>query len=221
MGGRGASSSIASGSRGGSGGVGADGKPNDATEYYVSGEGMWINDYLRGRGDFGELTPSEQQYIKDLDTATNGKIKDSTLYRNVDAEAIFGRMSDVDYYNLQQTLTYGEDSWGKGNYADGIRNKVSNIIDNTKGKVKTEKGYMSTTSDANIAEDWGDFTGSEKPIVMKIKTSNNTKGVNLSQYDKNAPDMPQKERLLARNQSYTVKDIYGKNGLIYVDVEMK
>lgn len=58
-------------------GAGA-GKPNDATEYYVSGDGMWINQYLRGRGDFGELTESEKQYLSDLDKATNGKIKTET-----------------------------------------------------------------------------------------------------------------------------------------------
>ena len=195
------------------------GKPNDATEYYVSGEGMWINQYLRGNGDFGELTESEKQYLKDLDKATNGKISNDTLYRSVDASAIFGNMSETDYENLRTALVYGKDSLGKGQYADGIRQKVDGIINRTIGKAQTEKGYMSTTTSKSIAEEFGGFTGSDKPIVMNIKTNKNTKGVNLSGYDKNA-STPQKEVLLARGQSYKVTNIYGKNGNIYVDVEM-
>ena len=179
-------------SKAGGGNAGGQGKPNDATEWYVSGEGMWINQYLRGRGEFGELSDTEKQMLKDLDTATNGKITDDTLYRSVDAEAIFGRMSDSDYQDLSQMLMYGEKSFGKG----------------------------STSSD--VAENWGDFTGSEKPVVMKITTSKNTRGVNLSGYDKNvSKSEAQHERLLARNQSYNVKKIYAKDGTIYVDVKMR
>lgn len=213
FGGRGASSSS---------GVGGGGKPNEATEYYVSGDGQWINQYLRGRGDFGELSANEKQYLKDLDRATNGKIKDSELYRSVDASAIFGNMSQMDYENLHQYLVNGSSSFGKGNYADGIRNNMNNIINNAKGKNITEKGFMSTTSDKSVAENWGDFTGSTKPVVMKIKTSKNTKGVNLSNYDKNvSKGEAQKERLLARNQTYKVDNVTSRNGKIYVDVSMK
>ena len=209
MGGRGANSSVAKGM----------GKPNDATEYYVSGEGMWINQYLRGNGDFGELTDAERQYIKDLDKATNGKVSADTLYRSVDATAIFGNISETDYENLSTALIYGKDSFGKGQYADGIRNKVDSIINKTIGKTQTEKGYMSTTTSKSIAEEFGGFTGSDKPIVMNIKTSKKTRGVNLSGYDKNTSD-PQKEVLLARGQSYKITNIYGKNGNINVDIEL-
>ena len=160
--------------------------------------------------------------LKDLDKATNGKITDDTLYRSVDASAIFGSMSDGDYENLSQMLMYGENSFGKGAYADSIREKVDNRINKTVGKTITEKGFMSTTTSADVAEEWGGFTGSEKPVVMKIATSNNTKGVNLSSYDKNvSPSEAQHERLLARNQSYEVKRVYSKNGSIYVDVKMR
>lgn len=209
MGGRGASSSGAKGM----------GKPNDATEYYVSGDGMWINQYLRGNGDFGELTESEREYLKDLDKATNGKVTADTLYRSVDATAIFGDMSGTDYENLRTALVYGTDSFGKGKYADGIRQKVDGLINKTIGKTQTEKGYMSTTTRKSIAEEFGGFTGSDKPIVMNIKPSKNTKGVNLSRYDKNA-STPQKEVLLARGQSYKITNIYGKNGNINVDIEL-
>ena len=207
---------------GGTNTAGGQGKPNDATEWYVSGEGMWINNYLRGRSDYGELSYKEKQMLKDLDTATNGKITDDTLYRSVDASAVFGPMSDGDYQDLSQMLVYGENSFGKGAYADGIRNKLNQKIKNTEGKTITEKGFMSTTTSAEVAEEWRDFTGSEKPIVMKITPSKNTRGVNLSGYDKNvAPADAQHERLLARNQSYDVKRVYAKNGSIYVDVKMR
>ena len=210
MGGRGATSS------------GGGGMPNDATEQYVSGEGMWINQYLRGRGDFGELSESEKEYLRDLDKATNGKINDKELYRSVDANAIFGNISATDAENLRQYLLYGGDSFGKGAYADSIRNRMQSIINRTEGKTQTEKGFMSTTADKRVAEDWGDFSGSENPVVMRIKTSPNTKGVNLSGYDKNvSSDQAQKERLLARGQSYEVNKVYAENGNIYVDVTMK
>lgn len=204
------------------GGGSRDGMPNDATEYYVSGEGMWINQYLRGRGDFGELSDSEKKYIEDLDTATNGKITDETLYRSVDADAIFGNISDTDYENLVQALNYGADSFGKGSYADGIRSKVDSIISKTQGKTITEKGYMSTTTSQSVAEDWGDYTGSTKPIIMEITPSKNTKGVNLSSYDKNvSAGEAQHERLLKRNQSFDVEKIYSKNNSLYVKVKMR
>lgn len=209
-------------SKAGGGNAGGQGKPNDATEWYVSGEGMWINQYLRGRSGYGELTDNEKQMLKDLDKATNGKITDDTLYRSVDASAVFGPISDGDYQDLYQVVTYGGDSFGKGAYADSIRAKVDNRINKTVGKNIVEKGFMSTTTSADVAEEWGGFTGSEKPVVMKIATSNNTKGVNLSSYDKNvSPSEAQHERLLARNQSYEVKRVYSKNGSIYVDVKMR
>ena len=210
MGGRGSSSGVASG------------KPNSATEYYVSGEGMWINQYLRGRGDFGELSQSEREYLRDLDRATNGKVKEDVLWRSTDASAIFGNISDGDYADLTTMLNYGANAFGKGSYADGIRNRVNNIIERTNGKVITEKGFMSTTSDENIASDWGDYTGSNRPVVMRIKTNQNTRGVDLSSYDRNvASGEAQKETLLARNQSYKVNNIYSKNGQVYADVEMR
>ena len=222
MGSRGISSKAGGGRASGKAGGLQPGNPNDATEWYVSGEGMWINDYLRGRGDYGELTDKEKQALKDLDIATDGKITDDTLYRSVDASAIFGNMSEGDYADLSQALMYGSNSFGKGAYADSIREKVENRISKTEGKTITEKGFMSTTTSANVAEEWGDFTGSEKPVVMKITTSKNTRGVNLSSYDKKVDaSQAQHERLLARNQTYDVKKVYAKNGAIYVDVKMR
>ena len=205
LGGRGSSSSSSSGG----------GKPNDATEYYVSGEGMWINNYLRGRGDFGELSANEKQYLKELDQATNGNITNSKLFRNVNADAVFGNMTQIEYEDLKNKLVYGAND----KYANATAEK---FLNNTIGKTVTEKGFMSTTKDENIAKDWGGFTGSDRPIVMEIKTNKNTKGVDLSSYDKNvSKSEAQKEVLLGRNQSYKVDNIKAKNGNIYVEVSMK
>ena len=197
------------------------GKPNSATEYYVSGEGMWINQYLRGRGDFGNLTESEEQFLKDLDTATDGNVKIDTLYRSVDASAIFGNMSQSTYDDLRQYVVYGEDSFGKGKYADSVKEKMENLINKTEGKEILEKGFMSTTKDKDIAMEFGDFTGSEMPIVMKIDTGGNAHGVDISIYDKNVDESEkQEEVLLARNQSYIVERIYAEDHNICVDVKI-
>ena len=202
------------GKRGSSGGVvGGEGVPNEATEYYVSGEGMWINNYLRGRGDFGELSESEREYLKDLDRATNGTLADGTLYRIVDASAVFGDMTATEYENLVSRLVYGDNS--------RLVQASTDKFLNQSGKTVTEKGFMSTTKDAAVAEEWGGFSGSDKPVVLEIKTKG-TKGVDLSRYDKNvSADQAQREVLLGRGQSYKIDNITARNGNVYVQVTMQ
>ena len=190
------------------------GKPNSATEEYVSGEGMWINNYLRGKEGMGQLSQQERQYLADLDLAAGGTIGERTLYRSVDASSIFGNMSALEYDNLRARIIYGDTSRAVTASTDRFMT--------VEGKLITEKGFMSTTKDAMVAEDWGDFSGSEKPIVLNIKTAKTTKGVDLSGYDRNvAEEDAQKEVLLARNQQYEVGKVYKKNGNIYVDVKMQ
>jgi len=213
MGGRGANSPERLG-------AGESGRPNDATEYYVSGGGMWINQYLRGRGDFGELTESEKQYLRDLDTATNGAIGQDTLYRSVDARAIFGNSESID--NLFQYLQYGPDSWGSGEYAKSISDGVKDMLDKTIGSTITEKGFMSTTKSWDVAAGFQDFTGAQNPVVMEIKPGSKTRGVDLSGYDANvAEGDEQQEVLLKRDQSYKVNDVSVRNGQIVIHVEMR
>lgn len=207
FGGRGASSASA-----GSKGVNTP-EENEALEWYISGEGMWINEALRGRGgvSMDDLSGEERTLLKNLDSATNKEVvKQGTLYRSVDAEAVFGQMSDLDYENLRGLVVYG-DTLGKGAYADGIRQRIGNILNRTNGKTINEKGFMSTTTDASIAMDWGGFTGSSKPIVLELKTNKRTKGADLTKHR-----MAQSEVLVARNQKYTIDSIGTKNGQIYV-----
>ena len=99
---------------------------------------------------------------------------------------------------------------------------MQSILDRTIGREKTEKGFMSTTAEARIAEEWQDFSGANNPVVLRIETSASTRGVDLSAYDRNvSAEEAQKERLFARGQSYTVKRVYVKNGNIYIDIKMK
>lgn len=217
MGGRGASSSI---------------KPKltqsqmDSVDYYVSGEGMWINNYLRGREDFGELSSDEKEYLKDLDTLTsNNKVEQNTLYRTVDVEAIFGSMSYSEYDDLRNELVYNTFSKAKGQYSQNMAKMINDRINRLKGEKITEKGFMSTTKDLSIAENNMYFFGSQKPIILEINNVKGKKGYDvLKGSSKKLREVeardPQKEVLLGRNQSYTIQDITTKNGNIYVKVRI-
>ena len=218
---------MAKGNRGGKrSGVNFNTNEQDAIEYYVSGDGMGINNLLRGRNGFTEndLDAQDRKIMKDLDSALDNNLGEQTLYRAVDASAIFGDISDLDFENLKGELIYKEFSNSKGAYSQTQLAKVNNTVNTALNKSFIDKGYVSTTRDASIAEGWQGFTGSDKDIVLKIKTSKNTKGADVSKATKRLREIesnnPQKETLLARNQKYKVNKIYGKNGCIYVDVLM-
>ena len=202
-------------SRGGSSGMSTI--EREAVEWYVSGEGMWINQALREREGLSasNLNTEEKKLLNALDEATTkDNISQQTLYRSVDAEAIFGKISTAEYENMQNILAYG-DSLGKGAYAEAIRSKTNSIIQKADGKTITEKGFMSTTTSKSLASEWGGFTGSSKPIVMEISVKGKTKGIDLTKHR-----MGQNEVLLARNTEYKIKKIFGKNGQIYVKAEI-
>lgn len=184
-----------------------DKKHDNVLAYYVSGEGMYINNALRGVNDV-ILNDNDMRYIKDLDNALNTKLKTNmTLYRNVDATAIFGNMSETDFENLESKLIYNTND----RYANAAADKY---LKNIKSKVITDNGYLSTTKDYEIARDWGGFTGSDKPIVLELEVPKGTKGRDLAKFD--LEDDPQKEVLLARNTKYKINDVIAKDGNIYV-----
>lgn len=196
----------------------------EAIEYYASGDGMYINNMLRGRAGVNEsdLSAEDRQLIKDLDAALNNNLGEQTLYRSVDASAIFG--NDVDMYDLLNEIKYQQFSSAKGDYSQNKAKEINKVLNNTVGKTITDKGYVSTTRDSSIAENWGDFTGSSNPVVMEIKTSKTTKGANISKATKYLSELerdnPQKETLLGRNQKYKINRIYAKNNMVYIDVSM-
>ena len=201
-------------------------KQKEAIEYYVSGNAMYLNNALRNRSGMTiqDLTDSDKEIIKELDSALDNTIEQQTLYRSVDASAIFDNISQTDYENLKDELAYKTYSNEKGQYAESITNKCNNLIEKAKNKTIVDKGYVSTTIDEKIANEWNDYTGSDKPIVLKITTENNVKGLDVSNLTDKLKEIeqqnPQKEILLARNQTYKVGNIYSKNGNIYVDVKV-
>ena len=185
----------------------------DAIEYYASGEGMYINQYLRNGED---LDDNDKQTVANLDEALDTPLDEQTLYRSVDAKVLFGNMSPFQFSQLQDAIIYGENNKFNKDIVDRVKSNI--------GKTYSEKGFMSTTRNQEIADDWNDYTGSENPIVLKIKTNKNTKGRDISnaspQIRESEQDEPQEETLLARNQRYRLTRVYGENGNIYADVEL-
>ena len=223
MGSRGQRSASASAGSKSAGGGSLTSEQEEAIDFYASGEGMFVNNALRGVHPI-ELTSDEMAQIHVLDSVLTGNVG-GTLYRSVDAEAIFGKMSQFDYSNLLDEVVYSGFSKQKGSYSQNMAKQINKTIDKAKGKTITDKGFVSTTKSETIANDWRDFTGSSKPVVMKITTGKNTKGKDISKATPMVRQAekrdPQKEVLLARNQQYQVTNVYGKNGNIYVDVKMK
>lgn len=183
-----------------------------ALEYYVSGEGMYINNFLRSRAGVtpNDMLEQDIKLVKDLDGATNRPVGATKLYRSVDASVIFKNIDSFDYEDLRGYLNYG----AKGTY----ETKRFNDIMSTQVKEFKDLGFVSTTKEYDIAKDWGDFTGSDKPIVLELNLDDSVKGVDLDFLD--VADDPQRETLLARNQIYKVKDITTKDGNIYVKVDV-
>lgn len=193
-------------------------KRNEALDAYISGDAMWLNNYLRGRGDFGELDKWEQKMLDELTAVTKlGKVGERTLWRSVDARAIFGDMTDGEFEDLAGRILYGDDS-------KFVMEKTQRFME-VVGKEITEKGFMSTTKSKEVAAEWGDYSGSRNPVLMKIRTTANTRGVDVEKYTlaHNAEveqSQAQKEILLKRGQRYKVVGIKELDGRICVEVEL-
>lgn len=187
-------------------------KDLDAVEYYVSGDGMYINDYLRNRDDpierMGKMTEFDNDLVQNLTSATSRKHSNKILYRSVDASAVFGDISDEDWDALRNTLLYNLD----GN--------AQPIIDDTLGKVIADKGFMSTTKKYGVASEFDDFTGAEHPIIIEFTNADKVKGFDLAEHFPELDDsMKQAEVLLSRDTKYRIKSISGKDGHIHVNAE--
>ena len=190
---------------------------NSAVDYYVSGDGMWINKYLRNPEQFakdgGNVTEEEKQIITELDKETTSTvIPEKKLYRAVDASAIFGDISDGDFDDLVAHVVYG-------NNDKLIANKAGLLINRAENKQITEKGFMSTTKDKEIADNWNGFTGSNKEVVLELDIPDGMTGKDLAAYDVQGDE--QKEVLLPRNVDYFIKKItQGENGKILVQAQV-
>lgn len=192
-------------------------KIKDAVDYYVSGDGMWINNYLRDPEQFakegGSVSEEEKQIIADLDKETTSTpITEKKLYRAVDASAIFGNISDGDFDDLVAHVVYG-------NNEKLIANKAGVLINRAENKQITEPGFMSTTKDKEIADNWDGFTGSNKEVILELDIPDGMTGKDLAAYDVEGEE--QKEVLLPRNTDYFIKKItQGENGKILVQAQV-
>ena len=187
---------------------------NEAIENYVSGEGMWINNYLRGRGEIAEypLTKEDKIYLERLDQVTkNNIVKEKILYRSVDISSIIGDISDFDYDDLKSAYIYGDDS-------KRAQETLEKYLKHIKGKEIIDKGFMSTTKDKEIALDFQGFTGSSKPCVIEFNVHNGVHGIDLKDFD--IADMEQKEVLLARNQKFVIKEVRQEQGQFYFKADL-
>lgn len=169
---------------------------NEALEWYASGEGMWINRYLRGQDDI-ELTEDEEILLDALSEATSKPIpKDiKKLWRSVDASAIFGDMTLLERSQLEDVLIYGQSN-----------PRIERLIKSTEGKTITEDGFMSTTKNKELAEGFGGFTGSQTPVVLEFDTTK-TEVLGKDMEDFEIEDDPQEEVLLHLGQKYEVNSI--------------
>lgn len=176
----------------------------DAVDYYVSGDGMYINHYLRDpektAKESGPLTEQDKNLIKDLKKATNRKQPIKTLYRSVDASAIFGDITESVWEGIRSKLIY--------NVNDATTKKAAALLEQAAGKTVTEKGFMSTTKDLGLALDFDDFTGAEHPIVLELTEADKAKGIDIGAA---LPDlekkMEQQEVLLHTDTTYKILDI--------------
>ena len=177
---------------------------DEAVEYYVSGEGMYVNNYLSGRTVDG-IKPDEYwnakedgKYLKALDDATTQKeVAEKVLYRSVDASAIFQNASASDLDDIKDELFYGQ-SYNK--------QRTKTLIETAKGSVIKDPRFLSTTKNKDIALNFGDFTGAEHPLVIEFEVPKGIKGYDV--YKKfEIEDDPQEEILLQRNLRYEILDI--------------
>ena len=192
----------------------------ESIEWYVSGEGQWINQHLRGTMET-RLSDNEKRLLKNLTEATERPLDENIkkLYRSVDAKAVFGDMTQTQFEQLQERLLYREGTFGNGAYAEKIKSQTDSILSSTKGKTITEKGFMSTSKEYGVISEWGDFTGADKPINIEFEVPKGIRGADLGKFD--IEDEQQFEVLLAQGVEYEIKDVSSKDGYIYLKAIIK
>lgn len=171
----------------------------DAIEWYVSGVGQWINQYLRNPDDFGELSDNENELLELMTAATERQtVQDEVLYRAVDAQAVFGRMSDMDFENLRSAVVYGDTSRQAQSMLERAESKI--------GEVVTEDGFMSTTRDPEVAYYWDGYTGSTKDITLELTVPEGIHGFDVENMFE-VDEEQQREVLLERGLSYKITNV--------------
>lgn len=183
---------------------------DEAIEWYVSGDGMWINQYLRGKADV-TITEGEKTLMKALEKATDQPLpkgfNNGKLWRSVDASAVFEGLDENGYSQLLQHILYGDSAYDKGAYSQGIKRHMEQVLTDALGREITEKGFMSTTKSKEVAEEWGYFTDATTPIVIEFDTTKaSIKGREIDQKFEVEDDV-QEEVLLHPNTKYKITGI--------------
>lgn len=174
----------------------------DAIDYYVDGNGYDLNYNLRnGRAIEGE----DALLRKGLDEATAKPLtKEYTIYRGTTFSSIFGE--DAEYGKVRAAILDNDKSLS---VMEAYNKAKQNAM-----RIKTDKGYMSGSLKASVAEGFG----GERNVVMKITARKGTKGIDLSSnrslYKNNTYES---EVILTRGLKYKITKIYSKNNKIYVD----
>ena len=188
---------------------------SDAVEWYVSGDGMWINQYLRDSSKFGELSNNEKTLLNSLTTATNKKVEAiGKVYRSIDASVLFKGITQSEFESMQSVLLYGDNSKNSiALYEKAISKKLNSFI---------EKGFMSTTKVFDIASEFKDFTGAKMPIIIDLNLGATAKGLDITkELPKLNKIMKQEEILLGRNQKIEIFDLKVIDGNIVVNAIIK
>lgn len=189
---------------------------HNALKEYVSGNMMNINNAMRNVNGLSEsdLNDKEKEVIKELKKATSKPIsKDiKELYRGVDISAVGGNISNLEYDNLHDYLLYGSNE-------KIVKESAERTLSKILGKEITDKGFMSTTKDKEVAYNWDDFSGAEHPIVLKLNCENGVNGVDVDELgiEKELnPDLEdsQAEVLLQNNTKYKIIDVFAEEGNI-------
>lgn len=184
----------------GGGGSFSQAQIENALSDYVNGYSSEINGWLRSPSDYS-ISPDNIANVRILDSILTAPIKNEVLFRKTEAKSIFGYLSQSDYDKLYMHVVEGASN-----------GDIRKVIAKATGRTFTEKGFMSTSKSATIAEDL-DFA--TKPIMLRINPGKKARGMDLDKHS-----IGEEEVLLKRNTRYKVKKVYGKRGEIYVDVDI-
>ena len=192
------------------------GSQKEAVKSYVSGNMMNINNAMRGVGGLSEsdLNSEEKGVIKELKQATSQPLPKNIkeLYRSVDVSALAGGISNLEYDNLRDYLLYDDQN-------KIVKESAERTLGKIIGKEITDKGFMSTTKDKDVAYNWDDFSGAEHPVVLKLNTENGANGVDVEELGVEKelnPDLEdsQAEVLLQNGTKYKITGVFAEEGNI-------
>ena len=88
------------------------------------------------------------------------------------------------------------------------------------GRTITDKGYLSTSIDKKVPKDM--YPMDRDTVFMRIKSKGKHRAMDVNGLlGRKSPSPGQKEILLGRNTKFTIAKVNEKNGITYIDVELK